>query len=443
MAPPRLFRHLSITLLTAPVLTGCDLVVAGAFVPGLGRPMTGRVVDARTRLPVGGATVLAGLGQTVTDAQGRFRLFGNFASDEISVSRAGYIAITQGDTPVAPNEELEFALEPLFLPSSPMPTRFLQLSGQVAGLTSPVTPAMVCLGGAVAPVSNGVYAVEYKAPSPGRLLSAVLAWGTLSDPWVEGVAAPQPFHFLDFAYQVGSWRLGDTIPESAQQRNVQIQAQVPLQPVTVRYGNIGAGFATVQTDVALDFGVLGYVPVARALASSQALPVPTLAGLKYVVTGEAVDTAGKARSLVTLTTNDPGKATFQLLSVPKVLQPLAGATAVGQRPTFRWTGLPADVQYEVRLQEVGEARPKWIGRTRYPEITYPGFALNDINGGALRAERKYTWSLRAVELLDGTEVPSAVGLSLQAVGEVGWRVPVKPYRVRKREAEVSEMGFTL
>ncbi|MEB3221828.1 MAG: hypothetical protein VKS61_07080 [Candidatus Sericytochromatia bacterium] len=433
-------RSLVGALVAAPALAGCDLAIAGFLLPGLGRPLTGRVVDARTRLPVGGATVLAGLGQTVTDGQGHFRLFGNFASDEVSVARAGYIAQTQGGIPLSPDGDLAFTLEPLFVPASPLPVRFLQLSGPVTGLASPVEPAMVCLGGTSVGVSNGAYAIEYKAPAPGRILSAVLARGTLSAPWIEGVAAPQPFHFLQFAYEVGSWRLGDTIPESAQTRPVQIASQVPIQPVRVSYSNLG-GFGGVQTDVALDFGVLGYVPVARALASSQGLPVPVLAGLKYVVTGEASDAAGKTSSLVTLTTNDPGRATFQLLSVPRVVEPTAGATGVGQRPTFRWTPLAVDVEYEVRVREVGEAQLKWVGRTRFPEITYPGFAANDINGGALRPDRKYTWSLRAIEVLEAGDAPASPRFALADLA--GPRVPVRPYRVRKREAEVRDMGFSL
>jgi hypothetical protein len=435
-------RSLAVALVAVPALSGCDLALAGLFLPGLGRPLVGRVIDARTRLPVGGATVLAGLGQTVTDGQGRFRLFGNFASDEVSVARAGYVAQTQGGIPVSPDGDLEFPLEPLFVPTSPLPVRFLQLSGPVAGLSSPLEPAMVCLGGTSVAVSNGAYAVEYKAPSPGRILSAVLARGTLSAPWVEGVAAPQPFHFLQFGYEVGSWRLGDTIPESAQTRPIQIAAQVPIQPVRVSYSNLG-GFGGVQTDVALDFGVLGYVPVARAFASSQSLPVPVLAGLKYVVSGEASDAGGKTSSLVSLTTNDPGRAAFALLTVPRVVEPVAGATGVGQRPTFRWTPLPVDVSYEVRVREVGEAQLKWVGRTRFPEITYPGFAPNDINGGALRPDRKYTWSLRAVEVLEEGVLPTSPRFELTAAGAPDARVPVRPYRVRKREAEVRDMGFSL
>lgn len=418
--------------------TACDLVVASLLVPGVGSPLTGRVVDSRTRLPVGNATVVAGLGQTVTDANGDFYLFGNFTSDEISVTRAGYVAVTQGDIPVGSHGKLEIALEPMFTPANALAMKFLQLSGPVQGLPTPDTPALVSLGGTTTAVSNALFSLEYKAAAPGQILSSVLAWGTLSAPYMEGVAAPQPFHFLNFAYRVGSWRLGNTIPESAQAQALQIASQVPIAPVRVAYSNLG-GFRNVQTDVLLDFGVLGYVPVARALASNQSLPVPTLGGLKYVIQGEATDATGKSGSRVSITTNDPGSISFALLPVPRILGPTSGASGVGQRPTFSWTPLSQDVIYEVILREVGESKPKWVARTRYSEVTYPAFAPNDINGGALRPDRKYTWSLRAIEWLEQTELPAASLNLLQLEA----RVPIRPYRTRTREVEVREMEFSL
>ncbi|MEB3198246.1 MAG: carboxypeptidase-like regulatory domain-containing protein [Candidatus Sericytochromatia bacterium] len=439
MRPLPMALRPALPLVMTSALCGCDLALASVLSPGLGRPMTGRVLDARTKLPVGGATVLAGLGSTVTDAAGQFRLFGNFASDEISIARAGYVALTQGGLSLDAASDLQFELEPLFTPSSGLPMRFLQLNGAVRGLSTPATPALVSLGGVSTGVSNGLYALEYKAPAPGRILTAVLAWGSLSAPYAEGVAVPQAFHFLDFAYQVGSWRLGDTIPEAAQEQMLQIAPQVPIQPVRVQFSNLG-NFRNVQTEVALDFGALGYVPVARSLASNQTLPVPALSGLKYVVQGEAIDASGKQSSSVSITTNDPGKASLPLLPLPKIEGPANGASGVGQRPTFRWTAIPHEVSYELTLREVGEGKAKWIGRTSYSQITYPGFALNDINGGALRPERKYTWSLRAVELLEETELPDTPSFRLTAAEA---KVPMRPFRTRKREVEIREMGFAL
>lgn len=441
MRPPSCYLHALVAALATTVLGGCDAAIAGYFLPGLGRPMVGRVVDANTHLPVGGATVLAGLGSTVTDGDGRFRLFGNFGGREISVGRAGYVALTLGGLSPDPGGELQFELEPLFPSSAPLPMRFLTLVGPVQGLVGGAS-AMVSLGGTQAVVSNNAYSIEFKGSVPGKVLTSVIAWGTLNEPYYEGVAAAPPFHFLNFDYRVSSWALGDTVPESRQvfPLTVPAQSRIPIKPTRVAYSNLG-GFDGVQTDVLLDFGVLGYVPVARGFASSQPLQVPSIEGLKYVVTGEARDASGKTSSLVTLTTNDPDKATFQMLSVPKVSSP--PATGAGQRPTFAWSAVPGDVNYEVMLFEVGEGKAKWIGRTDQPEITYPGFAPNDINGAALRPEKKYMWNLRVIDLLEETETPSAArAFGVLSVGVAG-PVPTKPYRVRKREAEVRENGFTL
>lgn len=435
------FLHALVAASGITVLGGCDAAIAGYFLPGLGRPLVGRVVDANTHLPVGGATVLAGLGSTITDGEGRFRLFGNFASREISVGRAGYIALTEGGLSPDPGGELQFELEPLFPTSSQLPKRFLNLVGPVQGLPANA-PAIVSLGGTTAAVSNNAYNIDFNGAVPGKVLTSVIAWGLLSEQYFEGAVAAQPFHFLNFNYQVGSWALGETVPESRQELalTVPAQSQVPIKPVRVTYGNIG-GADAVQTDVLLDFGVLGYVPVARALASAQSLDVPTLAGLKYVVTGEARYPGGRTSSLVTLNTNDPGKATFTMLSVPKVTSP--PAVDAGQRPTFAWSEVAGEVNYEVTLFEVGEGKPKWIGRTDQTEITYPGFAPNDINGGALRPEKKYVWNLRAIDLLEVDEIAApAQAFGVLSVGVSG-PVPIKPYRVRKREAFVGENGFTI
>ena len=442
MRPP--FRSLpAFVAAIGPVfLTGCDAAVAGFFLPGLGRPMTGRVVDARTHLPVGGATVLAGLGSTVTDGDGRFRLLGNFGSREISVGRAGYVAVTMGGVSPDPGGELQFALEPLFPATVTTPNKFLTLEGPVSGLPQSA-PAMVTLSGKQATVSNNFFNVQLDAGIPGRMMTSVLAWGALSDAYVEN--GNGPFHFLNFNYIVGSWPMADTVPASRQAPIAiafQPTSPIPIIDTKIAYGNLDpTKFSGVQTDVLLDFGVVGYVPVARALASSQQLKVPRVEGLKYVITGEARSTSGKASSLVMLTTNDPGKATFQLLSVPTIEgPPSAGA---GQRPTFAWTPVPGEVNYEVELYEVGEGKPKWVGRTDQPEITYPAFAPNDVNGGALRPEKKYSWSLRVIDLLDEDETPTAARrYDLLGVGALG-PVPVKPYRVRQREVIVRDNGFSL
>lgn len=443
MRPPSRFLPALVAALGTTVLGGCDAAIAGFFLPGLGRPLTGRVLDAYTHLPVGGATVLAGLGATVTDAEGRFNLIGNFGGREVSVARAGYIALTLGGLSPDPGGELLFEIEPLFPANAQLPKRFLTLFGEFGGLPANA-PAIVALGGLTpVPVSNGAYNLEFSGSVPGRVLSSVLAWGSLSAPYVEGALASQAFHFLSFNYMVGSWPLGETVPESRvrQPLGLAAQSQVPIKDVKVAYTNLGTAEG-VQTDVALDFGVLGYVPVARALASSQTLKVPVLEGLKYQVSGEARYPGGKAISLVTLTTNDIGKAAFPLLAVPKVTSP--PATGAGARPTFAWTPVEGEVNYEIEVREEGEGKPKWIARTDQPEIQYPGFAPNDINGGALRPEKKYTWTLRAIDLLAVDEVGDEAARKFQLLSTTALGpVPIKPYRVRKREAMVFENRFGL
>jgi hypothetical protein len=118
-----------------------------------------------------------------------------------------------------------------------------------------------------------------------------------------------------------------------------------------------------------------------------------------------------------------------------------GESGVGQRPTFKWSPVPGDVQYEVELREVGEEKPKWVGSTDVPEITYPGFAPADVNGGALReTEKGYVWSLRVIDLLEEGETPSNARTLLGADLLAG-PTPVRPYRTRKREALVSGNTF--
>jgi hypothetical protein len=441
MRPPFRFLPLLVATTSALALGGCDAALAGVFLPGVGRPITGRVVDARTRLPVGGATVVAGLGSAVTDGQGRFSLFGNFGGREVSVARAGYVAMTRGGLSPDPGEDLAFELEPLFPAEQPTNTRFLTLRGPVSGLPGPTAPAVVFLAGTPASVSNAAYNVEFKGAMPGRILTSVLAWGTLDQPYYEGATASQPFVFQNFKYVIESWPLGDTVPESIREQPLVIPpvSEVPIQTTKVSYGNLDPRFRAVQTDVLLDFGVLGYVPVARASASNQGLQIPTIKDLKYVVTGEARDPSGKYASLVTLTTNNPGEATFQMLAVPSIEGP--PATAAGTRPTFAWTPVPGEVNYEVELYEVGEARPKWVGYTDQPEITYPAFVPNDINGAALRPDKKYSWNLRAIDLLEETETPTAARTFGLLGADVAAPIPVRPYRSRKRESMVRDNGF--
>lgn len=436
-----------------PLLGGCDLLIAGLVgppgtLPGMGPAIEGIVLDAATQLPVGGATVVSGLGSALSDATGRFKLYGAFGSHELSASRYGYTGVTDGEFDASAGDPVTISLAPYNPPESSLPTRFLKLDGNVTGLDA-AGNGLVSFGGLTASVSNAAYQIEFKAQVPGRILTSVLAWGTISGKYHEGVAAAQPFNFTNFGYDVRHWPLGETIPESRQTMNLPIRADAPIQAIHVNYGNT-TGFASVQTDILLDFGVAGDVPVATQTSSNQDILVPKVPGLKYVVVGEARDASGKGSSAVMITTNDPSAATFPLLPLPKVTEP-SGAGA-GSRPTFKWSASTAkDVAYQVTLYEiipgVSSSKAKWVGVTRAPEITYPGFSQSDINGGALRTEYKYRWNLRVIDILGATDLASSKNFEPDAAyGLLGTFFPqapsVKPFRVRKREAQVIDTAFT-
>ncbi|MFP5501691.1 MAG: hypothetical protein ACLGIN_04325 [Candidatus Sericytochromatia bacterium] len=408
------------------------------LMPGVGHPIGGEVLDARTRLPVGGATVVSGLGSTVTDASGRFKLYGNLSSRELSVARAGYTSITVGGEPFDPSREITLTIDQQFPQNGTPKNRVIDLRGQVQAPAG--QNALVFLGSKAAPVSNGQFAVQLESPVPGKILTSVLAWGTIQGTYQADAAFDQHFSFTAFSYDILSWSLGNTYPEGMRRIDTPllVRQHVPLKPVQVNYTNRGA-FSSVKTAIALDFGVAGSVPVALASASNQRIEVPAIPGLKYVVQGQAFDDSKRMSSTVSITTNDLTKATFQLLSPPKVKTPASGAAEVGQRPTFSWEPVgQKGILYQLSLYEcdpatdVCDPRPKWVCRTTDTEVTYPGFALSDVNGGALRPDKKYTWSIRAVDLLDATEAPT----SRRDVSTV------KPYLVRKRESEAGGNSFT-
>lgn len=408
------------------------------LMPGVGHPISGEVLDARTRLPVGGATVVSGLGSTVTDATGRFKLYGNLSSRELSVARAGYTSLTVGGEPFDPSREITLTIDQQFPQNGTPKNRVIDLRGQVQAPAG--QSALVFFGSKPAPVSNGQFAVQLESPVPGKILTSVLAWGTIQGTYQADAAFDQFFSFTSFSYNILSWSLGNTYPEGMRQVETPllVRPDVPMKSVQVNYTNRN-GFTSVKTAIALDFGVAGAVPVALATASNQAIQVPEIPGLKYVVQGQAFDDSKQLSSTVSITTNDLSKATFQLLSPPKVKTPASGATEVGQRPSFSWNAVGnLGIIYELTLNEgdpttnVYDTRPKWVCRTTDTEVTYPGFALNDVNGGALRPDKIYMWSIRAVDLLDATEAPTFRRDAST----------VKPYRVRKRESEAGGNRFT-
>lgn len=424
---------------SALLLSGCDLAAASALMPGLlpgvGWPVAGVVLDSRTRLPIGGATVASGLGSTVTGNDGRFALYGNLGSREISAVRAGYVARTLGGRDLAGlgAGDVEILLDWQYKPEQvQLPNRSMEVQGTIEGGGSGVAALM----GVSQPISNGTFTLQVAGGFPGDLLTAVLAYGQVSGSYADNPAAPQPFSFTRFGYLVHSFKLTQAGQPAPEKLKLRYDAGVQFAPVTVTYTNLGA-LSRVTTNLALDFGLAGTVPIGRATASSQAIQAPQIAGLKYVIDGEAADDTRTRFSRVTYTTNSPGKAPFPLLSVPEAQAPANGATGVGGRPTFRWKPTNGrSARYLVTLQEVDKASStsvrKWTGDTDLDEIAYPGFSLADLNGGALRPDRSYVWSVQAVDLSD------------PATGAAWTLAPpnLKPYRLRSREAEHLNQSFT-
>jgi hypothetical protein len=432
------------SLLTLTLLSGCELAAMGPLMPGLlpgvGFPLTGIVRDARTYLPVGGATVYSGLGTTVTDAEGKFSLYGNMASREISVSRAGYVAKTLGGQKLEPGMTVDFTLDPVFNRDGKLPMGFLDIQGKVVTPTGQIASpdGLVSFAGKPAPVANGAFQVRYESQVPGKLFSSVLAGGRIAGRYEEGAKVFQPFNFETFGYQLVHFTVGETYPQGLRtDQNLVVGGEVPFSTVRVNYTNL-SGLNTVQTSVFLDFGVAGSVLVAQATASNQTIKVPSLPGVKYVVSGEAFNDSQTQSSAVTITTTNPSQAPFQMLTPPKVLAPAPGASRAGARPTFRWSeSTVKGLLYEITLFEGDEKDPgttaKWTASTTESEITYPGFSLSDVNGGALRPDKKYSWVVRAIDVLAPTEDATHQRRTLD----------VKPLRSRKREATSRGNTFSI
>ncbi|HEY9723157.1 MAG TPA: hypothetical protein V6D47_14200 [Oscillatoriaceae cyanobacterium] len=440
---PRPSVYAGAIALSLTCLTGCDLLVAGRFMPALGpligNPITGLVLDADTRLPVGGATVTSGLGSTLTDPSGHFTLYGDLNAHQISVSRAGYMANTVGGGLYDPSHALQLTISRAFANEATLPSRFIDMRGQLVNTAGQVLPTGIVsyAGQTPQPVAaNGQYEIKFGAKWPGSLLTAVLAGGQTSAPYAD-VTGAQPFTYLSFGYRLESAKMGATYtdPAAQDQPTPLTVGNVHLVPVSVRYTNLFPS-ARVETDVLLDFGVAGSVPVARAFGSNQTIQVPQVNGLKYDIIGTATDATGQQHSTVQITTNDPSKAPFTMLSIPKIESPTPGETGTGPRPTFSWS--PSAVQgvtYEVTLFEgdKGSTDPptkKWVADTTETSIDYPGFSAGDVNGGALIAQKVYTWQLRVVDVLGATQTPSDLP-------------PVQPYRLRQREAPVVGSSFSI
>jgi hypothetical protein len=208
----------------------------------------------------------------------------------------------------------------------------------------------------------------------------------------------------------------------------------------VQYDNLASFKApTLQTDVSLDFGMLGAVPIARGVSSNQPLRVPRVDTVKYVVAAKVEGTDGtlKTASYANVTSNATAKVPLPLLAPPKVTAPAVSAAGVGASPTFSWQVVPkADSYYVEVLENTGAptAQAKWRGYTTGTSIRYPGFWDNDMNGGILFPQASYSWAVHALS--------SDSGYARKASDLRADLPKVQPYRQRRFESVTSGMGFS-
>ncbi|MBU6428348.1 MAG: hypothetical protein KGR26_05020, partial [Cyanobacteria bacterium REEB65] len=232
----------------------------------------------------------------------------------------------------------------------------------------------------------------------------------------------------------------------------------------VSYANVSWA-KQFETDISLDFGLMGSILVARSLASQTSVPIPQFVSYpKYVLQGIARSADLTQSSQVTLATNHPSLGNFYMLRPPQPLSPARNATGVGAHPVFSWTPVASADSYVVKVVEQGNSQPKWqaVVDGSTTAIAYPNFSDGDINGGALIPGAQYTWEVHAVSAsFEGTS-PSALDPSavlpasiLPATGPVyplpGDRLhalgiqagPIfAPYEKRTLESETAGMEFT-
>ncbi|HEY9854213.1 MAG TPA: carboxypeptidase-like regulatory domain-containing protein, partial [Stenomitos sp.] len=216
-------------VLALSLLSGCDLLLLSpsmpGIVPGLGRALTGRVLDSQTGLPIGKATVTAGWGATNTDNAGNFSLYGDFSGGKnISISRAGYVSVTYALGPVAEGDT--YYIDPSFPNSGSLTRRDLKLTGILRNSdNTPMTAnGNVSFGGAASSKTNestGAYGITVTAGLPGSIFSGVLAGGQITGGPVTNQS--QPFNYQTFGYRLVD--LPSVIPDSTWTATANIQVQ--------------------------------------------------------------------------------------------------------------------------------------------------------------------------------------------------------------------------
>lgn len=436
----RVTRRLALFLSLVLPLSGCELLLVSPTLPGLmpyvGKPFTGKVYDAVTGLPVGNATVTAGLlAQAKTGPDGSFSLYGNIGGQGIAIARAGYTSlsyVTSG--PLADGQS--YYLSPLF-PSTGLPSsKHVTLQGAIHYEGTPLAPTggVVFAGLASAVAHSGTYSMTIRELLPGSVHSGVLAGGQiLGGPITpEAGQSPADFHFQSFGYRFVDIPFYDKPDQAPLTLQPLESKQVPIQNLSITYSNT-QGFNQVQTDVIMDFGLMGAVPVARNSQSYQNIPIPYVQGIKYAIEGYASDAAGKRTSKVSITTNALTAISFKLLPPPTVTSPEDGSEGVGGTPTFSWEEVPGAQSYSVEVYEGthSSATLKWRAYTSKTSIAFPTFPDWDMNGGALIPGITYTWTVRAY-----SATVESLGKSVTAPP------PTKPYRSNLYESATSGMTFT-
>ncbi|HEY9899131.1 MAG TPA: carboxypeptidase-like regulatory domain-containing protein [Pantanalinema sp.] len=436
------FALISSALTVATLLSGCDLLLLSptmpGLAPGLGRPLTGRVLDSQTGLPIGKATVMAAWSATNTDNQGNFSLYWDMTGGRsVSLSRAGYTSVTYELGQLADGDT--YYIDPIFASSGTLPHRTLNVTALLQTHEGgPLTAnGNVSISAGMSSNTNveGAFALPVDAGFSGTIFSGVLAGGQIAG----GPVGSAPFNYESFGY-----RMIDvpTVPGSSTMTataTVKVQ-NLPFLDMMVQYDNLASVKApTIQTDVSLDFGMLGAVPIARGVSSNQPLRVPRVETAKYVVAAKAEGTDGTLRtaSSATVTTNASAKVSLPLLAPPKVTAPAASEPNAGSSPTFSWNPVPDAHSYYVEVLEntgAPTAQAKWRGYTTGTSIRYPGFWDNDLNGGILFPQASYSWAVHALR--------SDSGYARKASDLRADLPKVQPYRQRRFESVTSGMRFS-
>lgn len=406
-------------------------------VPGVGIPLSGKVVDGQTGLPIGKAAVLTGLGFATTDNAGDFSLYGDLTDRHcVTIARAGYVTTTYEQAGERLANGQTYRLDPMFPTSGGLSHRDLSLTGTLynadgSKLTANGHVNLAGLSSTEANLVNGSYSLRKSAGLSGNIFSGVLAGGQY-----EG-SLSQGFNYRSFGYRLIDF---PSIPSSATwvaTADVQVQ-NIQFSDMIVTYSGLGAFSApSPQTEVTLDFGMLGSVLVGRGYSSNQKMPVPQVAGAKYVVEGSVTDNSQQnilLKSQVSITTNMVSQVPFTPLAPPKILGPQDN-TQVGSAPTFAWKPVAnASSYYVVVTERTGESstQVKWKGYTNKTSIAYPNFWMGDSNGAGLYKNASYSWAVHALGSDSGFTTQSA---------ELSPNLPDKPYRSRRYESSTSGMRF--